>query len=246
MISVILEEVVMRCVIICVLVFFTQISIAENLNSLDTLSVSGQGFVDVKPDVVDLHFELSAKQMTLAEAKQKVDDLYRQTQAVLAQYEINDADIKLETIRSFPEYEWRSKKKIFKGHHVLRRLKVTVRNLDSYPNLLEALVNAEITEISHVLARIENESESKLQAMKKAVADAKQKAKFLGTEFDRELGKVLVINESGATGFNPVMQRSQMNKSFAQAISSSITAVPQENLGTQRIQVSINAVFKLN
>ena len=66
----------MRCLIICVLVFFTQISVAENLNRLDTLSVSGEGFVDVEPDVVDLQFELSAKQMTLAEAKQKVDDLY--------------------------------------------------------------------------------------------------------------------------------------------------------------------------
>ena len=234
----------MRIFIFVLIILFTQFGYSADSVNLDTVTVQGQGFVDVEPDIVDVSFHLYASKKTLPEAKKAVDELYAQALTVIKQFDIQKKDIKLTFINSRPDYEWVNRKRIYKGHKVSRSLKITVRNIDSYPELLEALVNVGISEINRVSARISDNDQFKRLALKKAVAAANDKAKFLANEFGRQLDKVLVINETGVHIPRPIFQH-RAKRETATLSSAGADNPPAANFGTQRISASVNAIFAL-
>ena len=236
----------MRIFIFVLSVLFAQLSYSVESSSLDTVTVQGRGFVDIEPDIVDVSFNLYATKKTLPKAKEAVDELYKQALIVIKQFEIQKKDIKLTFINSRPDYEWIDRKRIFKGHRVSRSLKLIIRELDSYPELLEALVNVGLSEINRVSARISDNDQFKRLALKKATIVAKDKAKFLAKEFGRQLDKVLVINETGVHVPRPIIHyRTKTEKTTALSAPVADSAPPAANFGTQRISASVSAVFAL-
>lgn len=230
----------MRIIILVVLVTISQFAYANNTDFIQhTVTVTGEGYIDVEPDIVDLSFSLTAMKPSLKEAKQVVDGHYNQALAVLKRYKIDRKDITLTMLNSRPEHEWVDRQKIFKGHRVSRSLNVTVRKLSIYPDLLQALVEADISELNQVKPYLADESNMKRKAMQKAVSVAKEKAKFLAIEFNRQLGKVIQINEGVVAMPSPVLYR---QKGLAEA---SQAAAPPAMFGSQRVSANITAVFSL-
>ena len=232
----------MRIIILVVLALLSQFALANNGNLIQhTVSVTGEGFVDVEPDIVDLSFTLTSLEPTMPEAKQQVDDLYTQALTVLQRFKVDKKDITLTLLNSRPEYEWRDREKIFIGHRVSRSLKVTVRKIEVYPELLQALVEANISQVNQVMPRLADESAVKRSALKKAVSAAKRKADFLAIEFDRSLGKVIQVNEGGVQIPRPVIYTEKARDTLSTAQASN----PPAMFGTQRVQATITAVFVL-
>lgn len=221
-------------------------SAADVNGAAHTITVQGKGYVDVVPNIVDLRFNLFSVKDSLAEAKKDVDKLYRQALAEIEKFDIDKTDIKLTRINSYQEYEWVNRKRNLKGHRVSRSLTITVRNLETYPDLLQSLVDAGISQIGNASARIDDVETFKRQALKNAVTASKQKASLLASEFGRTLGKVLVVNEGGIHVPRPIVyaQRSRSKTALASSASEG-SAPPQESFGTQRISATITAIFSM-
>ena len=235
----------MRILIFILGVLFTQFSYAANNEILDRVTVEGRGYVDVEPDIVNVSFDLYAVKQTLPKAKRAVDELYKIALVELEKFDIQKKDIKLTFINSRPEYEWNENKRILIGQRVSRSLEITVRKLDKYPGLLESLVNAGISEINRISASVSDKQEFERLAMKKAVAVAKDKARFLANEFERQLDKVLVISEIGIHAPIPLIRnRAESQQAVLRSVESE-RKPPSANFGTQRISASVSVIFAL-
>jgi uncharacterized protein YggE len=219
----------------------TNPSVAQNLIA-NTVSVDGQAYVDVEPDIVRLEVYFTALKSDLQSAKKTVDKSYMQALAITEKFGIDKKDLKLTMLNSRPEYEWQDRQRIFKGQRVSRSLSITIRDLDIYPELLQALVDSSIAEIRNVSAEISQPNKYKNQALKKAVVVATQKAELLASEFGRTLGQVLQIHEGQSQTSRPIVYSRQASPMMADAAESSL---PQASFGTQRVYAKVSTVFEL-
>lgn len=209
----------------------------------DSVTVTGEGFIDAEPDMLDLRVDLFAVKPTLKEAKAEVDQYYRDALKTIKQYNIADVDVKLTRIHSNAEYDWGKQQRKFKGYRVSRNLQISVRDLSIYPELLQSLVNAGISNINNATPRFSDNTAIKEQALAAAVESAKRKAWSLAKRFDRALGKVAFISEGNVSSSipQPMIARSRGMSMQSEAVQS----VPPAMLGTQRINASITVVYRL-
>lgn len=225
--------------------FFNVVASAHDSSvaAQDSVTVIGEGFVDAEPDMLDLRVDLFAIKPTLKAAKAEVDQRYREALAIIKNYKITDTDVKLTRLNSQAEYDWNNQQRIFKGYRVSRNLQISVRDLSVYPELLQSLVNANISNINNATPRFSDDTATKEQALTVAVAAAKRKAESLATQFGRSLGPVAFISE-GQT--NTSVPRPMMAKSRSMiAPSENVPAVPPAMLGTQRINATVTVVYRL-
>jgi len=212
-------------------------------STTEQITVSGSGFVEVEPDKVDLSISLNALEENLPLAKKKVDEQYRKALSALANKQIEKKDIKLSVLNSRPEYEWQKNKRIYKGHRVSRNLNITIKDLAVYPELLQALVDAGISQINQISPGITDREGAQNQALKKAAANAKSKAALLAGELNRQLGRAVQISEGAISMPRPPVYRKQarMEMSAAQVQD----APPLAMFGAQRISANVSVSFLL-
>jgi len=216
---------------------------SENQLTDDTISVSGTGFIDAEPDVVDININLNATKKTLKAAKADVDDRYREVLKAIDNYSINKKDIKLTRLNSHQDYEWVNNKRILKGFRLNRTLKITVRDTDKFPDIQQSLINAGITNINHVSPRFGDDTLIREMALKEAAKAAKRKAQSLADQFGRQLGAVASISEGNVRMPTP---RPYMKQARSMAMADAmVESAPAEMLGTQKVTATISVVFRL-
>lgn len=209
----------------------------------DSVTVTGKGFIDAEPDMLDLRVDFFATKPTLKEAKAEVDQRYNDTLKAIKRYNVNDTDIKLTRINSQVEYDWNNQKRIFKGYRVSRNLLISIREIEIYSELLQSLVNAGISNINNAIPRFADDTVIKERALEVAVKSAKRKAIALAKQFDRKLGQVAFVSEGAVSSFprQPVIAKSRglvMEADNAQV-------APPAMFGTQRINATVNVVYRL-
>ena len=229
--------------LIVLLVMPNMAALASETVSHDSITVSATGHVDAEPDIVDLQFELFAIAPTLKQAKQQVDETYQNTLTAIKQFNIADQDIQLTRINSRAEYDWQKQQRVFKGQRVSRNLRLTIRQLAIYPEVLESLVNVGISEVTNINTRFSNRAQLEQAALANAVQRAKDKATFLATQFDRRLGQVEQISEGSAPVFrhHSLRQRSESRSVLAQADA----VLPTAMFGTQKIMATVSVIYRL-
>lgn len=217
---------------------------SDNGLTADTVSVSGQGFIEAEPDVVDIHISLMSTKATLKQAKAEVDDRYKDVLQAIRQHKISDKDIKLTRLNSHQDYEWRNSKRIFKGFRVSRNLQISVRDTDKFPNVQQSIIDAGITNITHVSPRFGDDTAIKELALSEAVKVAKRKALSLANQFGRQLGAVASISEGGVNFPSP-RPNIRMKQARGMAMEMADSAPAPEMLGTQKITANVSVVFRL-
>ena len=214
-----------------------------SINS-DTLTVVGDGFVELAPDLLDMQFTLMTTKMTILEAKQELDKQYQQVLTLLQEQQIADKDIKATQLRSNPSYEWLRDKKIFKGFQISRNITLTIRDFSQYPVLLQALVEADVSMINRVSTRLSDQAGSEELAIIEAIKVAKRKAELMASRFGRNLGEVQHISEGLFQNHLPQSGfRSKSNRALS--VESDIAVPPTEMFGLQRINARVQVIFRL-
>ena len=238
----------LRITITITLLFFSLL-IQANESSLQlvpekgTVSVVGDGYVELVPDVIDIQFTLMVTKNRIGEAKNDLDEQYKRVLEVLRQQDIQDSDIQATRLRSNPSYEWMKDQRVFKGFQMSRNIKVTVRDASQYATLLEGLVDVNVTTINQVSTRFSDEVETQELALIEAVKVAKRKAKLMASQFGKNLGEVIYISEGT---FQKVLTPVQFNRNRALAVEQdSGVAPPPEMFGLQRVNARIQVTFHL-
>ena len=207
----------------------------------DTINVVGVGEVNEEPDQVVLSIGINAQELTLVEAKKVADQRYAMVLQQIKAAEIDDKYIKATRINAQPQYEWINNKRVYKGERVSRSLQVTINDLDSVSELMQAIIENGVSTIDSMTTGFQNPEQLEQQALGIAADDARAKAEFLAKRLGRNLGQATMITEQSSA--MPTLQPSVQMMRGGAALESA--QAPQEMLGTQKIKATVNVSFNL-
>lgn len=230
--------------VVTTLLFATSgITNADTLCVPPQLSAHAEGYVEAVPDVAVISVTISHTAPTLAEAKQHVDTVGTGVIRAADLHGISPRDLQASKIQAAPEYDWNNGARVLRGQQVSRQFELKLRDIDRYGALVQALADAEVTQINNITTEFSTIDKLEQQALKKAIANVRDKAASMAAGFDRTIAGVIAVSEDGATRPMPGYE---MRADFAKAQMAGGDASAALKIGPQRITKQISATFKLD
>lgn len=209
-----------------------------------SISVRGEAKEEIAPDQAILSGQLVSRSKQLADAKQQNDKMVERIVAVAKQFDIPKEKVSASNVYISPDYSYNQqlKKQELVGYVVTRQLSITMDKLDIHEQVLSALVENNIDQISGVQFAV-SDAEKRGDALKvKAVENARMRAEMLATAAGAKLGRVISINSDGAVMQpQPMMMRAMKAPMGGMAESSVAPSLP----GLSTLHESISVSYEL-
>ncbi|MEZ5525059.1 MAG: SIMPL domain-containing protein [Pseudomonadales bacterium] len=167
------------------------------------IEVSGQGIIHETPDIALLTVTFSERQKKAAQAKETVDSQVENFLSFTRQLNIEARDIQAARINIHPEYDYKNNRQLI-GYRVSRDVKIRIRDLLSYPKLLENAVEIGATNTGQLQLDFSNRKILEGQALQAAFKDARAQAQLLADVSGDKLGKALWVQASAMHSPVPV------------------------------------------
>lgn len=216
---------------------------ADTLCVPPQLSTQADGFVEAVPDIVLISVSISHTAPTLAEAKQQVDTIGNGVIRAADLHGISTRDLQASKIQASPDYDWNNGMRVLRGQQVSRQFELKLRNIDRYGELIQALADAEVTQINSINTEFSTIEKLEQAALKQAIANVRDKAKGMAAGFDRKIAGVMSVTEGGAAG---PMPQHELRADFAKAQMAGGDSGAVLKIGPQRITKSVAATFRLD
>ena len=208
-----LKVVLIAFVVVVGVNFLTHSSYGRNGDKQEnTISFSGHGEVNAVPDMASVYFSISKEAKTVKEAQAQVALIEKSSLDVLKANNVLEKDIKTSNASFSPKYEYKYEKtvspcngyncpipgnSVIVGYTASESITVKVRNTDDVGKIMQGLGTVGVSDLNGPNFSIDNEDGLKAQARKKAIDDAKEKAKVLAKDLGVRLGKITSFSESG-------------------------------------------------
>jgi uncharacterized protein YggE len=182
----------------------TQPQVAKEVESIRTLSVSGSGQVTLVPDIarVNIGVHSEAELVTVA-----VNENNKQAQAItdaLLKKGIEAKDIQTANFNVYPMNRYDNMGNMTGVEYsVDNTLYVTVRDLKSLSEILDAAIKAGANQINGISFDIEDRTAAQKQARDLALQDAETKAQEVADTVGVTLGEIQIINVSNMSYVEP-------------------------------------------
>jgi uncharacterized protein YggE len=185
-----------------------QTSEATSGNSpAQTITVVGQGSVNIKPDIAQVSVGVETSAQTVGEAVQQNKTQMDSILAALSTAGIADKDIQTTNytvqIDRYPEQVPTIEPSTSQPQPVYRvsnMVNITVRNLDRVAAVLDTVIEAGANNIWGVTFSLDNPDTAEADARVKAIADAKARAEALAELNEVKLGPVMSVSEVFGNG----------------------------------------------
>ena len=168
--------------------------------------------------------------------KDRVDDAVGNMLDLADDLDIEEKSVTASTMRVSPQWQYQPERKLI-GHQVSRDVSFKVDGLETYAELLEGLAEQGVRNIRPTGAEVSNRDELGNQALKKAVADARQRAEIIAEAADRDLGEAFEIQAQGIHHPQPVMMMARSKESGA---------ADSYRAGETEISAQVQITFELN
>lgn len=189
-----------------------------------TISFSGHGEVTAKPDIASVYFTISKDSKTGEAAQAAVAVIEKRVLDFLKSKGIADKDIKTANASLYPKYEYRQaicppvpmgmgysgvtvspsspyycppNKQVLIGYTASESITVKIRKTEDAGAIMQGLGTVGASDLSGPNFAIDNEDALKAEARKKAIDDAKAKAKVLARDLGVRLAKITSFSENG-------------------------------------------------
>lgn len=182
-----------RIAALIVLSLVSILSIAEER----IIAVEGSGMVEAVPDLIRISYNVYNIQKTDAsKAKSIVDEISSLSVQSLIEIGVSEKDITSSSlnIETAEEYDDIGNVAIV-GHGVRRDIDIVIRDVSLYGDVIQALVDSQVSEIDSVKPDVSNYEELKREALASAAKSARSNAEFLAQQFGAKLDKVHQIGK---------------------------------------------------
>lgn len=211
------------------------------------IQVSGVAEKGMDPNMVSMTLEIWAKGSSAKQAQAAAAAQHKSVRQVLENFKIKKEDIQTENYALNPEYQWDQKTQTNKmlGFKVVQSLNVTLRQIETAGQFLDALVSdKKTTDAGMNVNSIVWDSDKRSQVEVAALGDAVRAAKVKAEEIAKAAGVKIknVSRISHATGgVRPMMENARFVKSMAS------DAAPTELSGGQvKVRVEVTAEYEIN
>lgn len=172
-----------------------------------TISVSGAGKLTIQPDVAYASFGVTTRAATANEAQTANAKTFAAIEKALKeQFDVAAKDIKTSGFYVHPEYDYSEKgPATIVGYSADHTVTVAYRDLDGLGKLLDAVSKAGANRVNGIQFGTEKSDAYELQAIEKAMANAKLKADTIAKAAGRSVKGVLHVQQGGASGGMPIV-----------------------------------------
>lgn len=179
----------------CALLTATSLALASPLPVKPHIYVEGAAEIEVVPDQMTISLGLSAENPEVALAKQEVDQRSRRLLEALKTLGIESRDIATTALQVAPVYDYVEGKQVPRGSRVSRQVDITLRQLESYGELMKALMDADISTTLDTRLAVSDERAVSDRALISALEDARQRATALLESQGKKPGEIYSISE---------------------------------------------------
>ncbi|OPY28369.1 MAG: oxidative stress defense protein [Methanocella sp. PtaU1.Bin125] len=216
-----------------------------------TISVSGTGYVYVEPDMAKVRIGVTTEATTSTQAMgDNANAMDKVISAIRAQG-IPASDIKTSTVSLQPKYEYQYPTGTDKsgaptaystrivGYTATNTVTVTVRDISKVGAVIDAGYNGGANQIQGVTFQLSDEKSATVykQALEKAVAEAKDKAKVIASAADVGEIKLKTISESGQ--YYPVAYDAMEGRAMAAGAVAPTPVSP----GQQQVSATVSLTY---
>ncbi|OGI73064.1 hypothetical protein A3D42_01935 [Candidatus Nomurabacteria bacterium RIFCSPHIGHO2_02_FULL_41_18] len=228
---------------------------------ISTITLSGHGEVIAVPDIATISFTISKVAKTAKEAQEAVAQVEQKALEFLRGNGVEDKDIKTENASVYPKYEWKRTpcplsssgtemmifppcisdgKNVLLGYEANESITMKVRKVDDAGEIMQGLGAVGVSNLNGPNFAIDNEDGLKMEARKKAIEDARGKAKILAKDLGVRLGKIVSFSENGYDPY-PVMYGKAMMAEDA----ASLPPAPELPKGENTISSDVSITYEI-
>lgn len=180
----------------CLAVASTVAMAEDKCTTYGQITVTGKGEVKAAPDRAQLHYRVSAIKDSPEEARVEVEKTVKAFSDSVATLNLGENAFVADNITIMPHYEYNQelKKTELKGYEAARDVNINIKDFALIGKLTDMAIKAGINQIAGFQYSIENRRQYELEAAKKAIADAKERAQLLADGFEVNLGKPCQIS----------------------------------------------------
>lgn len=191
------------------------------------ISFSGHGEVTAVPDIANVYFTISKDAKTAKDAQEAVAVIEKKAMDFLKTKNVDEKDIKTNNVSVNPKYDYQQRicpsvsaevgldpyycgggKQILVGYTASESITVKIRKIDDSGAIMQGLGTTGVSDLGGPNFAIDNEDALKAQARKKAIDNAKEKAKVLAEDLGVTLGKISSFSEGG--NYYPMYGKAEM------------------------------------
>jgi hypothetical protein len=206
----------------------------------ETISVTGNGTVQVAPDRVTFTAGVQTVQPTVDAAVNENNARVAAVIAALKKAGATDKEVRTSGFFINPQQEYNSEGRLPRiiGYQVSNNITVTRSDVSSAGKLLQAAITAGVNQASGLNFQVSDPTRGREQGLQAAYSDARAKASVLAQAAGRSLGRALTISEGARPEYPRPMP---MAGKVAMA---EVSEVPVES-GTQQMSYQVSVIFEL-
>jgi uncharacterized protein YggE len=209
--------------------------------------VEGSAAIEKPADMVTLRFDLVARNPDQAKANQEVQAKASKVLALLRDKKIGQNDVVAADIQSQPEFEseetGRKKGKII-AYSVTRRFEVTVRDLASFPKLVDELIGITGTEFRDITSGLTKEKEMYDEIRLNALVNARQQADKIAKGMGVTIDSVFAISSKPFPQILSTMLSSEYDEvSRGRTV---VTGEPEYLLGPMTVSQTVHVIYLIS
>jgi uncharacterized protein len=157
--------------------------------------VEGAAELEVEPDMMTFSLGIQATNKDLAMAKADVDTRSRRLIDASKKMGIKAVDIATTALNIHPEYDYKDSSRVLVGNQVSRQVDIKLRDLKKYPEFMQTLVAAKISETINTSLTLSDLQSLQDKAQMAAMKDARARAERLAKSQGKNLGEPWSISE---------------------------------------------------
>lgn len=220
-----------------------------NINT-PRLTVSAEGKVTVKPDLVKVNFSVVSQGDDYLAVQKDGDEKMAQAIGYLKGIDIKEEDIKTVGYNLTPnyDYDWcRTLVEVYRpcppkiiNYNLRQQVEVKIREIEQTGEILSNLPQKGVNEIYSPVFTVDDPEQFRVEARNKAIMSAQEKAKTIANVSGISLGKVMEFSESDG-GSRPIYEYSAKGMGGDMI---SVTPSPIE-AGSQDISVTVSISYQI-
>ena len=165
------------------------------------ISVSGTGEIRVSADTAVISLGVSARDKDVLKAQQKVNESIAAIRAALTEQGISEENINTEFINIYVTYDYRDDQEEVEAYNASSTLAIKVTEMDKVGALIDAAFSAGANTLNGISFSASDTSEAKSEALREAVADAKNKADVLAEASGLKITGIESLSEDGVYSY---------------------------------------------
>ncbi|MBA0908396.1 MAG: SIMPL domain-containing protein [Nitrosarchaeum sp.] len=243
-------------VIMVISVTMSAISVTPNVSAQEVtpfpsrekiLSVTGNAFSSVDPDLANISFGVEIQEKTANAALTANSELMSKVIASIKQVGISDSEISTSQFSIYPVYDYYQEKETgsnvqkLVGYKVSNMIIVKTDKLDSVAAIIDNAVNSGVNRVDNVFFSLSPEVQSTLkdELLGKAVLDAKSKAQLALSALNY---KIIGVKAVSLSEFSMPYQQPMYAMQYDGMMAKS-SAPTQIFSSDQQVSTSVNVVF---